>query len=387
MTLKEGMRRAAAAWRAARVPLALTLVSCLVGLMLAEFTAGFFLPRAAYAPSSVGRSVVLKEYAPNADYRFDQNPAHPESGRHYRLRTEQNGFIIGPGDVGHTDRPIDILFLGDSTTAAVHADEDSRFAYRVGQLLQSPNGSPVYSLNGGVPGASTLDSFFSLLAKAIAAKPRYVVLMHGINDMTQLVQTGSYWRNSNISAPFTLAPRPGQPLLTAVQDGATAMFPHLSALIEEASEGSLRSRRKWANYSGKPASPDPASDLVAMNRSVVRTLRAWGIEPVLMTEYNTLNPGNAKFRSEYERYHRTLAWSELVALASASSQATRQVAAEEHVTLIDLDTELQGRGEITYDTTHLNDAGNRAAADIIAAELAKTYPAAFVLRPADRRPS
>ncbi len=386
MTPKEWIRRAAAASTALRVPVAITLVSCLVGLMLAEFAAGFFMPRASGAPSFLGRSVVLKEYAPNGDYRFEQEPTNPRNERHYRLRTEQNGFIIGPGDVGRTDRPIDILFIGDSTTAAVYADEDARFAYRVGQLLQSANGSPVYSLNGGAPGASTLDSFFALLAKAIALKPRYVVLMHGINDMTQLVQTGSYWRNSNISAPLTVAARTRHPFVTAVQDGAKAMFPHLSALLEMARAGPPTARRKWANYNGKPARPDPATDLVAMNRSVVRTLRAWGIEPVLMTEFNTLNPGNSKFRADYESFHRKLTWSDLVALAAASSQATRQVASEEHVTLIDLDKELKGHGEITYDTTHLNDAGNRAAAEIIAAELAKTYPSAFTLKPVGRRP-
>ena len=50
--------------------------------------------------------------------------------------------------------------------------------------------------------------------------------------------------------------------------------------------------------------------------------------------------------------------------------------------LIDLDAELQGKGEVSYDTFHLNAAGNRAAADLIAAALVRAYPKSFLFKPA-----
>ncbi len=383
MTLPAWMQRIFQALKSQRIPIVLTLGSCIVGLVLAEFVAGFVVARPSNYPAFWGRSVPLAEYAPNHDYRFTlgtkRRPAPPGG---YRVRTEQHGFIIGPGDVGHTGRHADIVFLGGSTTENMFVGESLRFPYRVGQLLQSADGSSVYTLNGGVSATNARDTFNILMAKVIPMKPGYIVLMHNLNDLGLLTGAGSYWRDLSL-CPMIKGGGAAPGRLKGLLAGLThRLFPHLTELVSRVRSPTSAQPDRLAASHCKLLHWNTATDFAAMNRSMVRTIRAWGMEPVLMTEFNNIKPGNRAAQAFYESRRHTLSWPQFIEEASAFNQATRQVAAEEHVLLIDLDAKMQDKGEVSYDMFHLNEAGNRAAADIIAAALVRAYPKRFMFKPA-----
>jgi len=260
--------------------------------------------------------------------------------------------------------------------------ESVRFPYRVGQLLQSADGSSVYTLNGGVSATTARDTFNILLAKVIPMKPEYVVLMHNLNDLGLLTGAGSYWPDLN-SCPMIKGGGAASGGLKGLLAGLThRLFPHLTALISRVRSPTPAQPHRWAAYRCKLLHWDTAADFAAMNRSTVRTIRAWGMEPVLMTEFNHFKPGNRAAQAIYESHRHTLSWPQFIEEAAAFNQATRQVAAEEHVLLIDLDAEMQGKGEVSYDMFHLNEAGNRAGAGLIAAALVRAYPKRFMFKPA-----
>ena len=87
----------------------------------------------------------------------------------YRVRTDANGFML---PYNHYAKPdLKLFFLGGSTVACIYVDEDQRYPYLVGQLLQEKTGKKITSINAGVGGNNSLHSLDVLLNKIIPLKP------------------------------------------------------------------------------------------------------------------------------------------------------------------------------------------------------------------------
>ena len=103
----------------------------------------------------------------------------------YRVRTDAKGFLL---PYNHYAKPdLTLVFLGGSTVACLYVDEDQRFPYLVGQLLQQQTGKKITSINAGVGGNNSLHSLDNLLNKVMPLKPNVVVMMHNINDLVTLI--------------------------------------------------------------------------------------------------------------------------------------------------------------------------------------------------------
>lgn len=211
------------------------VASLAIATKFADFIAGVVVQKAINSSVSktVMRSILLKEHSPNTDTVVKPDKAYllgtqNLAEKDFRLRTDGDGFILGSKN---SDGPVDIIFLGGSTTECIYVDEALRFPYLVGQLLKDKSGNPVRTLNGGVSGNHTLHSFIHLVAKGLPYQPRIVVLMENVNDLVLLTKTGSYWK-----APLSRA---------LVQDPRASAEPKLPDSTVNPSQSANRPNAYW----------------------------------------------------------------------------------------------------------------------------------------------
>jgi len=110
------------------------------------------------------------------------------------------GFIIGPDDFMNKNDSIEINFFGGSTTECLFVDEEKRFPYLVGEMLSKKIGKQIIVRNAGVSGKNTMDLTLDFIIRGIPLHPRIVILMENVNDLSQLMYTGSYFEGPNTRA-------------------------------------------------------------------------------------------------------------------------------------------------------------------------------------------
>ena len=137
---------------------------------------------------------------------------------------------------------------------------------------------------------------------------------------------------------------------------------------------------EWASSRNKPKANYSdveqalTEDFSSALKSFVAVSRAWGIEPILMTQFNRILISDSFIRSHYEKFSQPLSYDEFVKLYSVANELIRKIAKDEQVFLIDLDKELNGNNLYIYDAVHLNTQGSIVVAEYIANEMAKKYP-------------
>ena len=156
-------------------------------------------------PIGIKRSIKLKEFnplyrdvlVPDADYvrKCDSLEA-----KKFVLRVDRQGFIMPSKIHDHPD--LTIAFLGGSTTECTYVDEDNRFPYLVGRLLERETHLKVNSYNAGRSGNNTLHCLNILLNKVVNLKPDIVVLMENINDLAILMYEKTYWNTNPSRSPI-----------------------------------------------------------------------------------------------------------------------------------------------------------------------------------------
>ena len=367
--------------------LLLLIVSTLVSIKVADILAGFVEGTAIWSsgPPPTTRSVSLKEIMPNSD-TFIRPDARYLAGTQnlenklVRLRTDSDGYIVGSNDM--SAGAADVIFFGGSTTECRYVDESLRFPYLVSRLLKDPAGREIRSLNGGFPGSHSLHSLISLVAKGLVHRPKIVVLMENINDLTLLSKTRSYW-----VAPVSREFLQGQPVAARFQvyDTFAAiknfLMPNLWNLVKSSIARTLYQVDEWKGFRrDDKGALDPGAlrrDFHASLISFVGVARAWGSEPVLMTQFNRMRADDTFARQQYESNAQPVSYDEFVAMYTAFNETIREVARETKVLLIDLDKLVPPSSQYIYDSVHLNDAGSALVADIVSHALAEAFPVSF----------
>ena len=106
--------------------------------------------------------------------------------------------------------------------------------------------------------------------------------------------------------------------------------------------------------------------------SFVKISRAWKIKPILMTQGNRIDHNLEYFQKWVVRYQRgEMTAREFSDLYARMNQITREVAIQENVTLIDLDSQIPKTNEFLYDTIHLNQAGSILMGELVSKKLAE----------------
>ena len=334
-------------------------------------------------PVGIKRSIKLREFNPL--YRDilvpNQDAMRMSDGleqKPYVLRVDRQGFIMPSKIHDHPD--LTLAFLGGSTTECAYVDEDQRFPYLVGRLLERDTHLKVNSYNAGRSGNNTLHCLNILLNKVVNLKPDIVVLMENINDLAILMYEKTYWNTNPSRSPIQerlpTFKTVGQDLRQTFYLVRDLTFPNLSREMKKifAFAGKTKGD-EFHGVRGQKITID--QDLLVREFSLnlqtfINICRARGITPVLMTQASRLteNPdplikkmmGNleagqgityAAFKGAFDRLNQTI----------------RDVGAKNQVLVIDLAREIPPVKENICDVAHFNDRGSRLVAARIAADL------------------
>ncbi len=295
----------------------------------------------------------------------------------YQLRTDADGFILPAKR--HAAPDFTLVFLGGSTTECLYMPEERRFPVRAALLLEERTRLRVNAYNGGVSGDNTLHLIEVLLNKVLRLRPDVVVLGENINDLATLLLLGSYW-NDNPSRGAIVVQRPSPWLALATLCDALVplscargreLFARLSdpalqrrTVQDEFREARGRQLDRW---------PEMEPDFEASLRTFVTICRAWGIEPILMTQASRFvpEPDPVIHRAFEYAYRETgISYPRFREQFLRFNDVVRSVGRGENVAVIDLAAEIPPTRRFLYDAVHYNVEGAERAASAITSWLA-----------------
>lgn len=364
----------------------LVVINLVILVLLLAVVDPFFKGR---IKTGLRRSVVLREHYPIWDEYYtpsvyDLSGTENLASKAYRLRTNNNGFIIGENDDPIADSA-DIIFFGGSTTECLYVEEDQRFPCLAGEILRNKNSSaePVV-LNGGTSGNCSSHSTINLLVKGIHLSPKIVVFMHNINDLQLLLKTGDYHKGpQRRTLIFEENQRLDlkQRLFVLLRSTLDLVIPNISRLAKKAFESrsnTVSAADEWIGYRENIFNYDIIES--KFERSVlsfIHLAKSQDIEVVLMTQFGRLNPADEFVRRTYEMKHAEQDifpdFDSLCCYYNRMNQKIRDIADEEDLLLIDLAKEIPADSLYIYDMVHLNTNGSTIAAGIIAEQLQNRY--------------
>jgi lysophospholipase L1-like esterase len=336
----------------------------------------------------IKRSIKLREFNPL--YRNllvpDASAMRMSDGleqKPYVLRVDRQGFIM-PAKI-HEHPDLTMAFLGGSTTECTYVDENLRFPYLAGRLIEAQTGLKVNAYNAGRSGNNTLHCLNILLNKVVNLKPNIVVLMENINDLAILMYEKTYWNTNPSRSPIQERlpsfKTVGQDLRQTFYLVRDLTFPNLA----RATKGIFHSDRKgkgdeFKNVRGQKISID--QDLLVREftlnlQTFINICRARGITPVLMTQASRLtdnpDPLIKKMMHNLE-VTQGITYGEFKGAFDRLNQTIREVGAKNGVLVIDLAKEIPPVKENISDVAHFNDTGSRLVAAQIAADLTPVLP-------------
>jgi hypothetical protein len=298
----------------------------------------------------------------------------------YRVRTDDRGFMLPYNLYDRPDKTL--VFLGGSTVACIYVDEDRRFPYLAGQLLEQRTGKKITSLNSGVGGNNSLHSLNLLVNKIIPVRPDAVIMMHNINDLVALIYDQTYWGKNPTRQPivnfYFYKNLTGLKALTTL---ARDMYiPNLHAATRILSKKILGKRVKdqddeFAYIRGQKLTVDAAAilDQFKMNlNTFINICRARKITPVLMTQFNRYKPDpDPKVAAAMQGFEADSHFParDFMDLYANFNQAIREVGKEQGVLVIDLAALIPQDQRYIYDVVHLNTRGSQLAAQVISEHL------------------
>lgn len=289
------------------------------------------------------RHIKLRENPPGIiDYRI---PPYDKTAK-YRFATDENGFVK-PSKI-HESPDLKIFFFGGSTTECENVDEQFRFPYLAGRIIEEKTKKKVNSYNGGKSGNNSIHSINNIINKVVPLKPDIIVRMENINDLSTLLYEESFY-NNNVSRSN----------LGCFDIGS-------------------KSLRRFKNEFENSPFKDKIFDLNHQNKIkanyrqilelFIAITKAAGAKPVLMTQYNSIeNNVNFSVREKnpaFDAIYRQL--------YSDFQNITRETAKENNILLIDLNKIIPPTyDKYIYDTIHYNNEGSKLVAKIVAEHLIK----------------
>ena len=321
------------------------------------------------------RYIRLKEYRPGSRLllAFPRNHLPYTDNvftKKYRFAVDQDGFIVPSRKYDRPDKVI--VFLGGSTTECMFVDEDHRFPYVVGKLLETETGAKINAYNGGMSGNNTLNAIDILINKVIPLNPQVVVYMENINDLSTLLYEGTYWNRHTARSPLeTLKKRQlvGKLLKEIFIPNLNNAYRNLKKTLAHEEED------EFAGARGKKLTVDEPRLVreFAMNlQTLICICRAHAIVPVLMTQANRITENPDPVVAAYigrDGRDTGISYRQFKALYDAFNDTIREVGRQDKVMVIDLAREVPPDKKYLYDLVHFNDAGAQLAAQLIAARL------------------
>ena len=292
----------------------------------------------------------------------------------YLMRIDADGFI--EPSKKYTNPDMSLVFIGGSTTECRYVDEEHRFPYLVGVLLEQQTGIKINSYNAARSGNHSLNSLDILLNKVFPIKPDIVVMLENINDLTILLYESSYWnRNSSRSVIFDINKEIDANFLKVIRDRyipnlAMAMH-NFDNTIRLLWKSNKKSRDEFAHIRGKNIIVDKSAmvEQFEMNlQSFIYLCKARNIIPVIMTMPNRFKEKPDQFILDAFN-NPPLDYFQFKQIFDLFNKSILKKAQENNIMVIDLAKEIPQENEFMYDIVHYTDKGSRKIADIISDRL------------------
>ncbi len=358
--------------------LLVTLIVIFLGLFATEKGLGYINKKKGINLDTEPRYIRLREFRPLTrvilDFPLDHRRFTDDAAvltKKYKISVDDDGFIMP--SKRHKQPDVSLVFLGGSTTATIYADEENRFPYLVGKLLEKDTGKKINAYNGGYPGNNSLHAIDILINKVMPIQPQIVVFMENVNDLSTLAHYGSYWPKVSTRAPIETLKK--HKLVGKLLK--ETFIPNLNKAWKDFKTSFFRGEEEdeFAASRGKKLKVDKGRFVreFEMNlQTLVYLCQVRGITPVLMTQANrfTADPDVA-VRGWAERFEQRngISYPQYKEIYDAMMDTIRSVARKNQIQLIDLAREIPRTKEFMYDNVHFNDAGSKLAAQIIAREL------------------
>ncbi|MFI5329672.1 MAG: SGNH/GDSL hydrolase family protein [Desulfobaccales bacterium] len=329
------------------------------------------------------RYIKLREFPPGyADILLPPKEALTVSDtlvrRDYLIRVDDNGFIV-PSKV-HEHPDLVLAFLGGSTTECIYDDENNRFPYLAGHLLEEKTGLKVNSYNAAKSGNDSLHTINVLINKVVPLKPDIAITMENINDLAVLLYEGTYWNNHPTRSPLVVK-KPcwktvGKDLEDTFHLARDLVIPNLYGVIH----GLVQTESKFKKDEFKQVrgrkievNQDQLVPEFTLNlQTFINICRARGITPVLMTMPSRLqdhpDPLIARLMKGLE-VQQGITYGEFKGAFDRFNRTILEVGARNQVLVVDLAREIPQDKAYMSDVAHYTPAGSRLVAQKVAAAL------------------
>ena len=359
----------------------LTILLILIFVKIFDLTTGFFFKRNISNQQFLNRSINLREHMPLTDKfvmpsKLMLDASKKLKKKKYRLRTDKDGYIVGNNWTNLDNLPVDIIFIGGSTTESLYVEEEYRFPFLLSKLIKKNNGSNLKVLNGGVAGNNSIHSLINIIAKGIKHNPKFIVFMHNINDLGTLSKTLSYWEGP-ASRKIILSENynKNQSIYNFFKSLKNFLIPNIWEIIPKNFQKKILLKKKdeWVEFRKKEDYFEIEKifrkNFTSSVLSFVHISRSWNIEPILMTQFNRMNLDDLEIRSSYQSKIQPISFEEFVSLYDLGNQIIRDISYKENILLIDLDKDIPPTENYIYDAAHLTKQGSELVANIIAEKL------------------
>lgn len=331
------------------------------------------------------RKIYLKEYPPNAAITFmpdDNYMANSEflTQKPYRVRTDSNGYIIGPNNILNKSNSVDIIFFGGSTTECKYVDEEKRFPYLVGEILSQKIGKRICARNAGVSGKNIMHSTLDLISKGIPLHPKIIVLMHNANDLSQLTKAGSYWKGPKTRTFLWVQPKVDENFYI-FRSLKNIICPNVYSRLKNTYFFRLFLRPttipidEWEDYRHRKEINyyDIENQYTNAILSFIYLAKVYNIEVVLMTQFSRINLKDSIIVNRFNSKERAVDFNTYFNFYTRFNEKTRDISKREGILLIDLADSIPSNNKYIYDAVHLNNAGSILAAEIIAEKIESEF--------------
>lgn len=334
--------------------------------------------------ASVKRYIRLREYPPfHIGFALSPNP-HGAAGK-IMHRIDEDGFIR-PSKI-HDQPDVNLVFLGGSTTECFNIAEDKRFPYLAGRLVEQQTRLKVNSYNAAMAGNNSLHSLNILLNKVIPLNPRFVLMMHNINDLVILLYEKSYWNKNKYKSPLVEfhpdLETAGKYLQESFHVLRNLLFPALYAHFKEwkksfLGKGPQRGEPpdEFEAVRGKPVMVDRTRLEEEFRRNLetfIALCQARRMTPVLLTQASRLkeNPDLEILKPIQARLEarQGVSYQQFRELFEGFNQTIRETGSRHGVLLIDLARQIPQEKDYLEDVVHLTERGSVLVAHLVSQAL------------------
>ncbi len=346
--------------------ISVVFIMTVISIKCADLLLGYLAPESTFGVSDRGieRSLNMREINPHfnavlwpSEEYIKRTDSLERQG--YIIRTDEFGFIENGNEINFSEKiSKSIIFLGGSTTEQLYVPEKSRWSSILERNLNKLDQENSFIIrNASFSGNNSMHSTLNFIAKAVPLSPDFAVMMHNMNDLGILRLTGSYWETPK---KFSLIQIQESSIFLLFRQIKDLLIPNSYELIKN----TISNNDDFAEYRNLNI-----VDIELIEDQFRRSLNtfidvslAWGVEPILMTQFNRVNLEDELFNKISSSM---INKEEYVESYVRLNDVIREVSATRNVDLIDLAKLIPSSSDYIYDAVHLNENGSKLVAEIL----------------------